>query len=60
MVKQLLGRVSTEKEPEKLKAMVSQLESQSSAVPPEMKKGLDLVVQRAKERLAELAKGEKK
>ena len=60
MVKQLLGRVATEKDAEKLKAMVAQLESQSSAVPPEMKKGLDLVLQRAKERLAELAKGEKK
>jgi predicted Zn-dependent peptidase len=60
MVKQLLGRVSTEKDPEKLKAMVAQLESQGAAVPPEMKKGLDLVLQRAKERLAELAKGEKK
>jgi hypothetical protein len=60
MVKQLLGRVSTEKDPEKLKAMVAQLESQSAAVPPEMKQGLDLVLLRAKDRLAELAKGEKK
>ena len=60
MVKQLLGRVSTEKDAEKLKAMVAQMESQASAVPPEMKKGLDLVLVRARERLAELAKGEKK
>ncbi len=60
MVKQLLQRVGTEKDPEKLKAMISQMESQSSSVPPEMKKGLDLVLARAKERLAELAKPEKK
>ncbi|HEX7580965.1 MAG TPA: pitrilysin family protein, partial [Thermoanaerobaculia bacterium] len=60
MVKQLLQRVGSEKDSEKLKAMVSQMESQASAVPPEMKKGLDLVLARAKVRLAELAKSEKK
>jgi len=60
MVKQLLQRVGAEKDPEKLKTMVSQMESQAAAVPPEMRKGLDLVLARAKERLAELAKTEKK
>jgi predicted Zn-dependent peptidase len=60
MVKQLLQRVGTEKDAEKLKTMVSQLESQSASVPPEMKKGLDLVLARARERLSELAKSEKK
>jgi predicted Zn-dependent peptidase len=60
MVKQLFQRVGAEKDAEKLKTMVSQMESQAAAVPPEMRKGLDLVLARAKERLAELTKTEKK
>ena len=60
MVKQVLQRVASEKDLEKLKTMVAQMESQAATVPPEMKKGHDLVLARTKERLAELSRTDKK
>ncbi len=60
MIKQLLQQIASSKDPEKLKAMADQMEGRAGAVPPEMKKGISLVVSKARERIAELGKAEKK
>jgi predicted Zn-dependent peptidase len=54
MIKQSLQRLGAETDAAKLKDAVAKMEAQSAQVPPEMKKGFDLLVSRAKERLAEL------
>ncbi len=61
MIKQALQQIGAEKDAEKLKASLGQMESQAAQVPPQMKKGFELLVTKARERLAELqAAGEKK
>lgn len=60
MIKQSLQRLAAETDAEKLKQAVAQMEGQASQVPPQMKKGLDLLVTKAKERLAELETAGKK
>jgi hypothetical protein len=39
--------------------MIAQMESQSAQVPPQMKAATDLILQKARERLAELEKSPK-
>lgn len=61
MIKQSLQRLAAETDAAKLKGSIEKMEAQSAQVPAEMKKGFDLLVAKAKERLAELEKaGEKK
>ena len=60
MIKQSLQRLAAETDAAKLKGSIEKMEAQSSQVPPEMKKGFDLLVTKAKERLAELEKSGKK
>lgn len=55
MVKQGLQKIAQENDPEKLKAMIGRMESQSGQIPPEMKGGFDLILAAARERLAALA-----
>ena len=60
MIKQSLQRLGAETDAEKLKGSVAKMEAQAGQLPPEMKKGLDLLVTKAKERIAELEKAGKK
>ncbi len=60
MIKGALQRISQEKDAAKLKEQVGKMEAQSAQVPPEMKKGFDLLLTKARERLTELEKTEKK
>jgi len=60
MIKQSLERLGAETDAAKLKASLEKMETQSAQVPAEMKKGFDLLVAKAKERLAELEKSGKK
>ena len=60
MIKQGLARLAAETDAAKLKANVEKMEAQAGQVPPEVKKGFDLLVAKAKERLAELEKAGKK
>jgi predicted Zn-dependent peptidase len=60
MIKQSLQRLAAETDTAKLKGSIEKMEAQSAQVPPEMKKGFDLLVAKAKERLAELEKTGKK
>jgi predicted Zn-dependent peptidase len=56
MVKQTLQRIASSTDVEKLKQMVSQMESRADSAPPPMKPAIDLMLQKARERLAELEK----
>ena len=60
MIRQSLQRLGAETDAEKLKTNIGKMEAQAGSVPPEMKKGFDLLVAKAKERLAELEKAGKK
>jgi predicted Zn-dependent peptidase len=60
MVKQSLQRISAETDAAKLQQRITQMEGQAGQLPPEMKKGFDLILERARQRLAELSKTEKK
>jgi predicted Zn-dependent peptidase len=60
MIKQSLQSLGAETDAAKLREGVTKLEAQAGQVPPEMKKGFDLLVAKAKERLAELEKSGKK
>ena len=60
MIKQSLQRLAAETDAAKLKGSIEKMEAQAAQVPPEMKKGFDLLVAKAKERLAELEKAGKK
>ncbi len=60
MIKQSLARLAAETDAEKLSASIEKMEAQAGQVPAEMKKGFDLLVTKAKERLAELEKAGKK
>lgn len=60
MIKQSLQRLAAETDAAKLKGNLEKMEAQASQVPPEMKKGFDLLVAKAKERLAELETAGKK
>ncbi len=60
MIKQSLQRLGAETDQAKLKDGIAKMEAQAAQVPPEMKKGVDLLVAKAKERLAELEKAGKK
>ena len=59
MIKQTLARVASSNDPEQLKKMVEQIEARAGQMPPEMKKGMDLVVARARARIDELSKVKK-
>jgi len=59
MIKQSLQRLGAETDQAKLKDGIARMEAQAAQVPPEMKKGVDLLVAKAKERLAELEKAPK-
>ena len=56
MVKQSLARIAAENDAEKLRQRVGQLEGQLGQMPPEAKPAFELILARAKERLAELDK----
>jgi len=56
MVKQTLARLATSTDADKLKQTIAQMESQSGQVPSQMKPATDLILQKARERLAELEK----
>ncbi|MGZ5380997.1 MAG: M16 family metallopeptidase [Thermoanaerobaculia bacterium] len=56
MVKQSLARLAASTDADKLKQMIAQMESQSAQMPPQMKPATDLMLQKARERLAELEK----
>jgi predicted Zn-dependent peptidase len=60
MIKQSLQRIAADTDIEKLKGNIAKMEAQAGQVPPEMKKGFDLLMTRAKERLAELETAGKK
>jgi predicted Zn-dependent peptidase len=60
MIKQSLARLGAETDAAKLKDSVAKMEAQAGQMPAEMKKGLDLLVAKAKERLAELETAGKK
>jgi predicted Zn-dependent peptidase len=60
MIRQSLQALGAETDAAKLQQAVAQMEGQASQVPPQMKKGLDLLVAKAKERLAELETAGKK
>ena len=61
MIKQSLQRLGAETDAAKLKEGLAQMETQAAQVPPQMKKAFDLLLTKARERLAELEKaGEKK
>ncbi len=60
MIKQSLQRLGAETDAAKLKDGIAKMEAQSAQVPPEMKKGFDLLVAKAKARLAELETAGKK
>ena len=60
MIAQSLQRIAAETDAAKLKEGVAKMEAQASQVPPEVKKGIDLLVSRAKERIAELEAAGKK
>ena len=59
MVKQSLARIAAMTDPEALKKMIDQMEVRAGQAPPEMKKGVDLILARARARLDELSKGKK-
>jgi len=59
MVKQTLARLAASTEPDKLKQMIAQMESQAGQMPPQMKPAADFILQKARERLAELEKSAK-
>jgi predicted Zn-dependent peptidase len=61
MVRQVMQRLQSVDDPEKLRQMVAQMDSQTAAVPPEMKPAHDVVRKKVQERIEELekAKGEK-
>ena len=56
MVRQTIARLAVSTDPDKLKQMIAQMESQSAQIPPQTKSATDLILQRARERLAELEK----
>jgi predicted Zn-dependent peptidase len=56
MVKQTLARLAASTDADKLRAMIAQMEGQSAQLPPQMKPATDLILQKARERLAELEK----
>ncbi|MRR13003.1 insulinase family protein, partial [bacterium] len=60
MIKQSLERIGAATDAAKLKANLEKMDAQSAQVPPEMKKGFDLLVAKAKERLVELETAGKK
>jgi predicted Zn-dependent peptidase len=59
MVKQSLARIAGMTDPEALKKMIDQMEARSGQAPPEMKKGVDLILVKARARLDELSKEKK-
>jgi predicted Zn-dependent peptidase len=60
MAKQALSELAAADDPEQLQAELGQLEAQAGAVPPEVKPLLELILKRAKQRLAELQKAAEK
>lgn len=59
MVTQSLARVAAMTDPEALKKMIDQMEARSGQAPPEMRKGVDLILAKARARLDELSKEKK-
>ena len=61
MVRQVSQRLQTVDDPERLRQMLSQMESQSANAPPEMKPAMDVVRKKIQARIDELekAKGKK-
>jgi predicted Zn-dependent peptidase len=59
MVKQTVARLATVTDADKLRQMIAQMESQSGQIPPQAKPAADLILQRAREHLAELEKNPK-
>ncbi len=60
MIRQSLERLAAETDAAKLKDGIAKMEAQAGQVPPDVKKGIDLLVAKAKERLAELETAGKK
>lgn len=56
MVKQALGELAGMTDADELRQGLAQMEAQAAAVPPEFKSAMDLLVRRARARLAELEK----
>jgi predicted Zn-dependent peptidase len=59
MIEKSLARVLSESDPARLRQEIAQMERESSHVPPEMKAALDLILRKAKERMAALENGKK-
>jgi predicted Zn-dependent peptidase len=61
MVRQVMQRLQTVDDPEKLRQMAAQMDTQTAAVPPEMKPAHDVVRKKVQARIEELekAKGKK-
>jgi predicted Zn-dependent peptidase len=60
MIKQSLQRLAAETDAAKLKDGIAKMEAQAGQVPPDVKKGIELLVAKARERLAELETAGKK
>jgi hypothetical protein len=58
-VKLTVARLATTTDADKLRQTIAQMESQSSQMPPQMKPATDYILQKARERLAELEKSAK-
>ena len=56
MVKQALTRIQNATKPEDLEKMIGQTQMLMTQVPPEVKKGLEVVLKKAQEKLAEVKK----
>ncbi len=59
MIKQGLQQIASEKDPKKLEQMISQMQGGLEKAPPQVKPGLQLMLEKAQERLSELSKGQK-
>jgi CelD/BcsL family acetyltransferase involved in cellulose biosynthesis len=60
MVKQALAKIAAENDVEKLRQRLGPMEQRAAGAPAEMKPGIELLVAKTRERIAELEKSGKK
>ena len=60
MVRQLTQRLATANDPERLRQMLSQMDSQSAGAPPEMKPAMEVIRKKVQARIDELEKAKGK
>ena len=58
MVKQALGQIQSETDPDALRMGMAQMEQQAGQAPPQFKPALDYMLKKIKERIDELEAGE--